>query len=393
MVFSPELIATPIIAGVVCAVAMPLLNRVAVRTGFVDVPNARKIHTRPIPLLGGVGVYLGLMAALLARGPMDLGLGLMMLASFLVMALGVVDDRLDLNSRYRLAFQLLIALGLSLSGVRFHFFPIALLDHIMTVLWIVGVINAMNCLDCADGAAGGTCAVVFAVLGALAIGNGRLYVGQACLAGAGAVVGFLCYNAPPAKVFLGDTGSTFLGLMVAVLAILADPVSATAWQLPLAPLALFVPVFDIIWVHYRRYQGGIRSFRDLLSSNGKDHLPHRLMARGLSKRACMSVVALASLLAAGTAAALSCGQWLGAGMAGIALVSLLWHLEEAAEVYIREDGVAIYRVLPSEDQAEPGISELQPGLVSPTRFSAPCLHAARLRSDLVAATAGDESRR
>ncbi|MBM3460005.1 MAG: undecaprenyl/decaprenyl-phosphate alpha-N-acetylglucosaminyl 1-phosphate transferase [Armatimonadetes bacterium] len=347
-----ELIATPLIACAVCALLMPLLNRAAVRLGFVDMPNARKIHSHPVPLLGGVGVYLGVIAALLASGPMDLGLGLMMAASFLVMALGVVDDRLDLNSRYRLILQLLVALGLSVCGVRFHFFPIELLDHVVTVLWIVGVINAMNCLDCADGAAGGTCLVVFGALAAISLGHGRLFVGQACLAGAGAVLGFLFYNAPPARVFLG--------LMMAVLAILANPIPGTAWQLPLAPFALFVPVFDIIWVHYRRYQAGIQSARDLLSSNGKDHLPHRLMERGLSKRGCMLLVAVCSLMAAGTALGLLHGLWMGAGIATIALVSLLWHLEEGAGIFIREDGVAIFRLQESPAEALAPLSAAEP---------------------------------
>jgi UDP-GlcNAc:undecaprenyl-phosphate GlcNAc-1-phosphate transferase len=325
---------------------MPLLNRVALRTGFVDHPNARKIHSHPIPLLGGVAVYLGVIGALISRGPLDLGLGLIMLASFLVMALGVIDDRIDLQARYRPLIQIGIAGGLSLMGIRFHFFPIELLNHLVTMLWIVGVINAMNCLDCADGAAGSTCAVAFAALAAIALGNGRFYVAQAALAGAGAVVGFLMFNAPPARVFLGDTGSTFLGLMTAVLALLADPSDASHWQLPVAPLVLAVPVFDIVWVHYRRREAGIRSIRDLLSSAGKDHLPHRLMARGLSKRGCMAVVALSTGLAAAAAWCLGSGHWLAAGLCAIFLGALLWHLEENAEVVLRaEDQVAIYRLL------------------------------------------------
>lgn len=348
MPFLPDAIATPIIAFAVTALLMPLLNRLAVRTGFVDIPNARKIHSHPIPLLGGVGVYLGVMGALLALGPIDRGTGLMMLASFLVLVLGVADDRLDLHSRYRLILQVLVAAGLSAMGIRFHFFPVELLNHVVTVVWIVGLINAMNCLDCADGAAGGTCVVIFLALGAVAASTGRMFVAQAALAGAGAVAGFLLYNVPPARVFLGDTGSTFLGLMVAVLAVLADrlPPSAEAhWQVPVAPFALVVPVFDIIWVHYRRYQAGIRSMRDLLSSTGKDHLPHRLMARGLSKPACMAVVAVLSALAAGGAYSLANQLWLPGAMSVLALIAFLGHLEERASVVIRpEDQVALFQL-------------------------------------------------
>jgi len=263
------------------------------------------------------------------------------------MSLGVADDRLDLHSRYRLILQVAVALGLSFLGVRFHVFAFEPLNHLVTVLWIVGLINAMNCLDCADGAAGGTCVVIFFALAIFAAAHERYFVFQACMAGAGAVVGFLVYNVPPARVFLGDTGSTFLGLMVAVLAILATPAPARGgeWSLPLAPLVLFVPVFDIIWVHFRRYQAGIRSIRDLLSSTGKDHLPHRLMAHGLAKGPCMLVVAFLSLLAAIAVCGLTLGLWLLAAMAVFSLVAVLWHLEENGRVIIRrDDQVALYEL-------------------------------------------------
>lgn len=352
----PEAITTPIFAFCLAVLTMPLLNRFAVHAGFVDVPNARKIHSRPIPVLGGLGVYAGVIATLAVRGEMDARVMLMMFASFLVMLLGIVDDRLDLHSRYRLIMQVLLAGGLSLAGVRFHIVPVAAIDHLITILWIVGVINAMNCLDCADGAAGGTCAVVFAALALIAGANGRLFVSQAALAGAGAVIGFLVFNVPPARVFLGDAGSTFLGLMVAVLSILAQPPPSTGWHFPVAPFILIVPVLDIIWVHTRRYQSGIRSLRDLLSSTGKDHLPHRLMVRGLSKGACMAVLVFLSALAALAVYSVILGLWIVALMSVIALAAFLWHVEENSEVVIRPgDSVAIY-------QLRSKVSALQPVL-------------------------------
>lgn len=339
-----QALAIPVLAFCFVVLLMPFLNRLAVKTGFVDHPSSRKIHARPIPLLGGIAVYAGVILVLLLRGSVDKSVMLMMLASFLVMLLGLADDRFDLHSRYRLMLHVAVAAGLSLSGVRFHFFPIEALNHVATVLWIVGVINAMNCLDCADGSAGGTCVVVFGTLAALAIANERFFVAQAALAGMGAVIGFLLFNAPPARVFLGDTGSTFLGLMAAVLAIQAERAPAGYWHLPAAPFVLSVPVFDILWVHYRRYQAGIHSIRDLLASTGKDHLPHRLMALGFSKLACTAMVAYLSALAAAGVYGLAHGVWMGAAMAIVALVVFLWHLERNAEVVIRpDDQVAIYQ--------------------------------------------------
>jgi UDP-GlcNAc:undecaprenyl-phosphate GlcNAc-1-phosphate transferase len=340
---SLEAVATFFLALCVAVMLMPLLNWFARRVNFVDQPNARKIHTRPIPLLGGVGVYAGVILALL-RSSVDRSLSLLLLASLLVMLLGVIDDRFDLHSRYRLLVQATVALGLSLSGIRFHFFPVEALDHLLTAVWVVGVINAMNCLDCADGAAGGTCVVVFGALAALAAAGGQHAACLASLAVAGAVLGFLAYNIPPARVFLGDTGSTFLGLMAAVLAILVTPRHSGYWHIPAPALLLTIPVLDIAWVHYRRYQAGIRSIRDLLASTGKDHLPHRLLARGFSKPAAMGLVVMLSALAAEGVCAWHTRLWAAVAVTVIGLVAILWYLEQGAEIVIRaEDQVALYR--------------------------------------------------
>ncbi len=353
----PEAIATPILAFCASALLMPLMNRAALRFGFVDVPNARKIHSRPIPLLGGMAVYFGVTLTLAFRGTLDTRVALMMVASLLVMILGLVDDRLDLHSRYRLILQVAVAAGLSWLGVRFNFLPqvpFDVLNHALTIVFLVGAINALNCIDCADGSAGGTCVIVFGSLAAIAAANGRFFVCQAALAGAGAVLGFLLFNVPPARTFLGDTGSTFLGLMAGALAVMASRTPAGSGQIPVAPFVLLVPMFDIVWVHFRRYQAGIHSIRDLLSSTGKDHLPHRLMARGLTRLSCMLVVAGLSALAAGGAFALANGLWLPAVLAWVALVAILWHLEEDARVVIRPgDQVALFQVSKPEVALQP----------------------------------------
>src|SRR5438270_13688501 len=125
---------------------MQQINWMAIWYGHVDHPSSRKIHAHPIPLLGGVGVYAGVVISLWLRAYPDHHVNLMMLASLFMILLGIADDRLDLHSRYRLVLQVGMALGLSLCGVRFHFFPLVWLDHLVTVVWIVGVINAMNCL-------------------------------------------------------------------------------------------------------------------------------------------------------------------------------------------------------------------------------------------------------
>src|SRR5205085_1144897 len=158
-------------------------------------------------------------------------------------------------------------------------------------------------------------------------------------------------NAPPARVFLGDTGSTFLGLMVAVLAILANPRPHGHWHVPAAPFVLAVPVFDIVWVHLCRYRAGMRSVRDLLASTGKDHLPHRLMAHGYTKIECMAMITYLSALAAAGVYGLTRSVWIGAALTLTALVAFLWHLDRTGQVAIRdEDQVAIYQRRPEQPE-------------------------------------------
>lgn len=348
------------LALLVTTVTIPILSRLALRFGFVDQPNARKIHQTPIPLVGGIAVYLGVVVALYVFAWFDYRVKGIVVASALVLLLGLLDDRFDLPSRYRLLLQMGVALGLSLAGVRLTLFGIPALDHAITVLWIVAAVNAFNCMDCADGTAGATCAVIFGSLALLAAFYGRTFVASTAVAGLGAVLGFLWFNRPPARVFLGDTGSTFLGLMIAALALLAVPSTGSGVKIPWGVLMLTIPMCDFVLVHVRRYRAGVRSVRELLASTGKDHLPHRLRARGLGQNGVVAMVTVLTLLMAGSAIAFdryvnqfqqlamgreaSSSLLLWGVMALVVTAALLWHLDEDAWVQIRsEDRVAIFR--------------------------------------------------
>jgi UDP-GlcNAc:undecaprenyl-phosphate/decaprenyl-phosphate GlcNAc-1-phosphate transferase len=329
------------VAFIVTALLIPILVRFAVRLGLMDVPNARKIHHKPVPLVGGLAVYWGVVAALIAGGMMERQVLLVLLASFAVVLLGILDDRLDLRSIHRLAFQVVIAALLCFAGVRFHVFGIEALDWAATILWMVGTINAVNCLDCADGMAGSSAFATFAVFAASALLNGRLFVCQTAIAGAAAVGGFLLYNRPKATVFLGDTGSTFLGLMLASMAILASPKAPMGeTQFPWLTLALFVPAYDITLVHWRRYRAGITNVRDLLASTGKDHLPHRLLARDLTGWGAMGILALLSGLSSLAAWFYNMHHWESGTVFLLSMLSLLWRIETISEP-LKEAGALV----------------------------------------------------
>jgi UDP-GlcNAc:undecaprenyl-phosphate GlcNAc-1-phosphate transferase len=260
----------------------PLMRRVALRTGIVDQPAARKLHISPVPLLGGAAIYVSFILALLFLGDrayVSEVVGIFVGAS-LVSLMGAVDDSRGLGSYIKLAGQLLAAGILIYSGVRvqlFGFWP----DTLLTLLWVVGITNAMNLLDNMDGLSGGIAmiaAVFFTLLAAL---SGQYLVGALAAALAGAAAGFLIYNWNPAYIFMGDTGSLFLGFLLAAVAIkLRFPANSptVTWMIPMMVMAL--PIFDTTLVFLSRLRRG----KNPLTTPGKDHISHRLAGLTNSKR-------------------------------------------------------------------------------------------------------------
>jgi UDP-GlcNAc:undecaprenyl-phosphate GlcNAc-1-phosphate transferase len=199
--------------------------------------------------------------------------------------IGLIDDVRDVGA-WKLAAEGAVATAIVLVGGVTAHLPWPHAGQFLTILWIVGVANAWNCLDSTDGAAAGA-----AVIGALALVPVALVfhhwdvaVGAAALAGAAS--GFLRYNFPPARIFLGDAGSLMLGfLLAAYAAMLATPARGTALWDVIAPLLILgLPAGDFVFVHWRRYQNGVRNPLRILTSTGKDHLPHRLLDSGFSAR-------------------------------------------------------------------------------------------------------------
>lgn len=260
----------------------PLMRRLALRYAVVDVPSGRKIHSAPVPLLGGAAIYISFVLVLLFFGDrfyINQVVGIFIGAT-LVSLMGVVDDRWGLGSYVKLAGQSLAAAILILSGVQIQIFG-GWLDIALTILWVVGITNAMNLLDNMDGLSGGV-AMIAAVFFTLLAAMGHQYlVGALAAALAGACAGFLIYNWNPAHIFMGDTGSLFLGFLLAAVAIkLRFPSSSVTvtWMIPL--LVLFVPVFDTSLVFISRLRRG----KNPLTTAGKDHTSHRFARLTGSRR-------------------------------------------------------------------------------------------------------------
>jgi UDP-GlcNAc:undecaprenyl-phosphate/decaprenyl-phosphate GlcNAc-1-phosphate transferase len=263
----------------------PLVRRLALHVGVVDAPSARKIHAAPVPLLGGAAIYLGFMLALLFLGDRFYVRELVgiLLGATLVSLFGLADDHWGLHAYLKLGGQLLAGVVLLLGGTQISLFAIPWLNWALTLLWVVGITNALNLLDNMDGLSGGvtTVAATFFLLLA-AIGRPpQVLVGALAAALIGACIGFLRYNLNPATIFMGDTGSLFLGFLLAAIGIklrFPSNVPWITWLVPVCVLAL--PIFDTSLVFVSRLRRGLNP----LTAAGTDHLSHRLVALGLTRR-------------------------------------------------------------------------------------------------------------
>jgi UDP-GlcNAc:undecaprenyl-phosphate GlcNAc-1-phosphate transferase len=268
----------------------PLVRQAATRFGVTDSPSARKIHAAPVPLLGGAAIWLGAILALLI---FDLGsvqpVAGILAGATIASLVGLWDDRWGMKPRAKLLGQVVAVVLMVTFGTRVEFLHNDLLNLAVTVLWVVGITNALNLMDNMDGLAGGvaTWAAFFFFL--LALMTGQRLVAPLALVLAAACLGFLYSNFKPGHIFMGDTGSLFIGFMLAAVGIrlrfpvLYDPISGVpidhqtvTWMIPL--LVLGLPIFDTTLVTISRLRRGIP-----ISRGGRDHTSHRLVALGATR--------------------------------------------------------------------------------------------------------------
>jgi len=270
----------------------PIARKLAPRLGVMDQPSARKIHTRPMPRLGGVAIYLAFILALLIfedRHYISQLVGILTGAT-LISFCGIWDDRWGLRPLLKLGVgQPLAALILIASGVRVSFLHHPVLNLLVTVFWVVGITSALNLLDNMDGLSAGVATVASAFFLLLAAMNGQYLVGSLAAALLGACLGFLFYNFNPASIFMGDTGSMFIGFILAAVGIkLRFPgrMDVVTWMIPVVILG--VPIFDTTLVVVSRLRRGLNP----ITHPGKDHLSHRLVAMGMTQREAVMAIYL-----------------------------------------------------------------------------------------------------
>jgi UDP-GlcNAc:undecaprenyl-phosphate GlcNAc-1-phosphate transferase len=277
-----------IVALAVCAAVVPVAAFLSRRFGWIAEPGGRHAHASPTPNLGGLALYAGF-AVSLALFLRDYGATIgVLVVSGLAMALLAVDDRWPMKPLVKLGVQIGLALlAVVVFGVQIKFFSLpgahyVQLGYLMapvSIFWLVGMQNTVNLLDGADGLAAGVVAIVAVIL-VLAAGQlGQPEIVRMSAALAGCCAGFLLFNFPPARIFMGDSGAHFLGVALGMISILGVAKVAVAFALAAPVLALALPIADTGWAIVRRRMGGTSVARpDLM------HLHHRLQSLGLNPR-------------------------------------------------------------------------------------------------------------
>ncbi len=288
------------VSFIIAFITTPFIKKIATKAGIVDKPDeARRVHKKPTPLLGGLAIFYGFIVSIMLFAPIDRNIRGMVLGALVILVVGIVDDAKQLSAKVKLPFQVLAAVILILHGVQIDVIsvPQFIKDSgvislgfwgiPLTIVWIVGVTNAVNLIDGLDGLAAGVssiaCMSLFCI--ALIVGEGEVALITAALAGS--CFGFLPYNFNPAKIFMGDTGSTFLGFILASVSIIGLFKSYAVISFAVPFLVLGLPLFDTGFAIVRRVAAG----KPVMSPD-RGHLHHKVLDMGFSQKKTVSIIYL-----------------------------------------------------------------------------------------------------
>jgi UDP-GlcNAc:undecaprenyl-phosphate GlcNAc-1-phosphate transferase len=277
----PLYIVTFVLSIILSLYLTPVMRRAALQFGIVDKPDGKlKKHKKPMPYLGGIAIYLAFLLALAFSFIPEFNqevLGLL-LAGTIVLLLGFIDDLGFLKTWVKFAGQLIAVLVLVKSGIYIQlvFLP-TYVSIPLTFLWLVGMMNAFNIIDVMDGLAAGVALIASAAFFVVAVLNGRIMIAVLTITLAGSLLGFLRYNSTPAQIYMGDTGSMFMGLMIGALAMIGSYTSKNTLGFVAPVVILGIPIFDTLQVIVARLRKRIPFYR-----GSPDHYALLLRAAGLS---------------------------------------------------------------------------------------------------------------
>lgn len=293
---------TFVVAFLITFTATPIVKFLAYKWGAVDVPkDDRRVHKKPIPRLGGLAIFYGFIVSVFCFADISTEFRGILTGACVIVVLGIFDDIFDINPAAKLAVQIFAALVAVNCGVRIDilrnpfsdggYISFGVFSYVITVLWIVGITNAVNFMDGLDGLAVGISSITAVTLITISLVVGAYEISVFALALAGAGFGFLPFNFYPAKIFMGDTGSTFLGFMLACLSVLGlfKLYAAISFAIPVIILGL--PIFDTGFAIMRRI---FKGQSPMLPDRG--HLHHMLIDLGFTQKHAVSILYIATSL-------------------------------------------------------------------------------------------------
>jgi len=289
-------------AFLIVAVLTPILRFIALKMNVVDNSSSKELGKKTTALLGGVGIYIGLILILYTYRPLSSEVTGIMIACTIILVLGTIDDIYGLSSKIRLLGQVIASVIVMRSGLIVSFMPDTLggeiIAYIITFIWIIGIINAMNFADGVDGLAAGITAIATFFFFLITLQLGEYYVALITCITIGATLGFLIYNFKPAKIYLGDGGSTMLGFLVACFALYGDwseKGMIIASGIPI--LILGVLIFDMFYISISRLKTGqVKNFQEYLDYKGRDHFHYRLINLGFKERDAVIFIYFTSII-------------------------------------------------------------------------------------------------
>ena len=279
---------------------IPFIKKVALHIGAMDIPDGRKVHTKPMPRLGGLGIYMGFLLGYILFGTMSIRMNAILIGSFIIIVTGMIDDIKPIPAKVKFLFQVIAASVVAFYGQillrdlqAFGFYlEFKAFSYPITILFIVGIINCINLIDGLDGLAAGLSSIYFMTIGIVITCFTHTFDLDAMLTFImlGATLGFLCHNFNPAKIFMGDSGSMFLGYIIAVIALLGfKNVTLTTLLAPICLLA--IPIMDTAFAILRRLIN-----KKPIDEPDKEHLHHQLLNLHLSHRNTVLVIYLIDII-------------------------------------------------------------------------------------------------
>ncbi|MDR0266960.1 MraY family glycosyltransferase [Paenibacillus sp.] len=295
-----------ILSLVIVLALIPPLRKLAIRVDFVDRPTSRKIHKEPVPHLASIAIFLGFMIPyLILSRHWDLEMAGIIGGSLLILAIGMVDDWYktrgkDFPALPKTIVQVAAAVIVYFSGISFVGVTVPFTGHmivfpdwlqfILTILWIFGVTTVINFMDGLDGLSGGVAGISALTLFVVAIAKGQAQSAIMAIILVGVALGYLKYNKPPAKIYMGDAGATFIGFMLGIIALDGAFKQVTVISILVPVLALGVPIFDNIYVVIKRYLNGQPVYKA-----DRSQIHYRLLSWGLSPKQAVLFIYLISV--------------------------------------------------------------------------------------------------